>query len=550
MIFILIILGFLSTVFYALTPYVIGDTIDLMNYGMTDFTTIKTKVLLIVGLYLLSFITTIFLNLLSQKYAAKHSEKLRGKLINKTLKVPFSKFDIMNHSQINNYLSLDSNLVLDGLAIFLTQAITGVFTIILALILMLRTNVSLTLIVLVASPFIYKASKYLAIQSKKAFEAQQASFDEMISLTKDHLDNEVIMKAYQYQKTAKEDFEQTNSTLNYHSRRAQIFSAFVNPSTRFLNNILYVLIAALGAYLMSNSVITVGAMISFVSYSLMFSKPINELSSAMGQISAAQAADGRIQEYLKLKEEIDEGNAVTVKQKDIKFEDVSFSYVKGKPLIDNFNLDIKKNSKIAIVGPTGAGKSTIINLLMRFYALDSGTIYLGEDDVQNLSLSNSREHISIVLQTPWVFTGTVYDNIRYSNPKASDEDVKQAAKKARAHQFIMQMDQGYESMINENLSLGEKQRISIARALLIERPIYILDEASSNLDAVTEKQIQSVFDDIMKNHTSFFVAHRLNTVVDADQIIFMNEGKIEEIGTHKELMDKKGLYYQMYQANM
>lgn len=550
MIFILIILGFLSTAFYALTPYVIGETIDLMNYGMTDFTIIKAKVLLIVGLYLLSFVTTIFLNLLSQKYAAKHSEKLRRKLIDKTLKVPFSRFDIMNHSQINNYLSLDSNLVLDGLAIFLTQAITGVFTIILALILMLRTNVSLTLIVLIASPFIYKASKYLAVQSKKAFEAQQASFDQMIALTKDHLDNEVIMKAYQYQKTAKIDFEQTNTALNYHSRRAQIFSAFVNPSTRFLNNILYVLIAALGAYLMSNSAITVGAMISFVSYSLMFSKPINELSSAMGQISAAQAADGRIQEYLKLNEEIDEGKAVTVKQKDIQFKDVCFSYVKGNPLIDNFNLDIKKNSKIAIVGPTGAGKSTIINLLMRFYELDSGTIYLGDDDIQALSLSNSREHISIVLQTPWVFTGTVYDNIRYSNPKASDEEVEQAAKKARAHQFIMQMDQGYQSVINENLSLGEKQRISIARALLIERPIYILDEASSNLDAVTEKQIQSVFDDIMKNHTSFFVAHRLNTVVDADQIIFMNEGKIEEIGTHDELMNKKGLYYQMYQANM
>ena len=550
MIYLLVFIGFVSTVFYAITPYIIGQTIDLMVYEAMDFSLIKVKISIIVLLYLLTFISSVFLNLLSQKYAAKQSKKLRENLINKTLKIPFSKFDILNHSQINNYLALDSNLVLDGLSIFLTQAITGVFTIVLSLMLMFKTNIILTILVLVCSPFIYKASKYLATQSKKAFEAQQASFDEMLSLTKDHLDNEVIMKSYQYQDNAEKQFYEKNEILNYHSRRAQIFSAFVNPSTRFLNNILYVLIAALGAYLMISGSITVGAMISFVSYSLMFSKPINELSSAMGQISAAQAAKSRIDEFLDLPNEVDKGIEVNVKQKDIRFDKVSFSYNRDKELIKDFSLDIEKKSKIAIVGPTGAGKSTIINLLMRFYELDSGEIFLGENNIKELTLANSREHISIVLQTPWVFEDTVFENIRYSNPQACDEDVIKAAKKARAHQFIMQMEQGYDSIINENLSLGEQQRISIARALLVERPIYILDEASSNLDAVTEKQIQSVFDDIMENHTSFFVAHRLNTVVDADKIIFMSDGKIKEVGNHQELMDLKGQYYQMYQANM
>lgn len=550
MIFILIVFAILSTFFYTITPYITGQAIDLMVIGSAGSQEIKRYLLILVFLYFMYFIFTLLLNLFSHRYAIEKTKEKRKLIIEKTMRLPFSKFDLIDRSKLSNLLSLDTNLYLDGLGIFLTQALTGLLTIVLSLILMFKTDMYLSVLVIIASPFIFYASKYLASNSRKAFEAQQSAFDEILSVTKDHLDNELIIKTYGYKNTAKDKFINKNKVLNHHSLRAQVYSAFVNPSTRFLNNILYVLIGALGSILMKKAALSVGQMVSFVSYSLMFSKPINELSSAMGQISAAQAANKRIETFLETKSEPDTGGKVAIENKDICFKNVSFSYTSKQNLIKNFNLDIKKNSKIAIVGPTGAGKSTIINLLMRFYDVSQGEILLEDVDIMSLTKENTREHISIVLQTPWVFEGSVIDNIRYSNPKASDEAVIAAAKKARADQFINQLEHGYHSIIDENLSLGEQQRISIARALLIDRPIYILDEASSNLDAVTEKEIQSVFDDIMANHTSFFVAHRLNTVVDADQIIFMSEGNIKEVGTHDELMSKKGLYYEMYQANM
>ena len=395
----------------------------------------------------------------------------------------------------------------------------------------------------------YLSAKLITQRSLKLHRLQQHLSANLSGLSSEAINNSQLIMSYNYQDDIKQKFDVINQELRNVSEKAVFIAALPNPTTRVVNNIGYMLIGLTGAYAVFNFGLSVGFLTSFVSYSIMFSKPFNELSGIVSQISAAKAGYERIQSFLKMNDEEDPKEKVLLQGKTISFEDVSFSYDGTHMIIKDLNLDVEEKSKVAIVGPTGAGKSTLINLLMKYYEVSSGSLKIDNVDTHLISKASSRNLMSIVLQDPWLFNGTIKDNIKYGRPEASDQSVMDAASKAGVHDYITSLDKGYDTIVeigSKNISLGQRQMITIARALLVDSPIIILDEATSSLDVVTEQEIQKVFTTIMKEKTSFFIAHRLNTVIDSDVILVMKDGRLIEQGNHQSLMNQKGFYYQMY----
>ena len=535
-----------------LTPFYLGLAIDAMvSQGNVDLVLVKTYLSYAVILYIVSFVFVWISNNISFSIASDFVTSIRDKVQNKLATLPLSYLDVHPHGKLTNMLSNDSDLILDGLFQAISKILGGLVIIVVATIFMLRINTTMTFVVYLTLPFVYISSHIVSKVSGASFRSQQDLAGQLNGFVSESIYNHKLILNYNYQETILNRFKSLNDQYNIAGQRAQFTASLTNPTTRVVNNLSYAIVGLVGAMTILNGNLTVGLFTSFISYSLMFAKPFNELSGNLAQVFAAKAGYENIQSLLNIKSELDTGTQEIMTAGHVSFEDVSFAYQENNPLIENLDLEVKPKQKIAIVGPTGAGKSTLINILMRYYEVDSGKVYLDGVDIRQLSRQSLHENISIVLQDPWLFEGTILENLKYGREDATMDAVIEAAKAADVHEFISSLDKGYETMIQKgarNISGGQKQLLTIARALLQGGPILILDEATSNIDSLTEKRIQSVFTTIMKQHTTFFIAHRLSTVIDSDLILVMKQGNIVEKGTHRELMDKKGFYYTLYQS--
>ena len=535
-----------------ITPFYLGKAIDqMLGQNLVDFNLVKSYLLKAFVLYLISFIFVWISNYVSFFISSEITGQIRSEIQTKLAYLPLSYLDTNAHGKLSNYISHDSDLILDGLFQGLSNILGGVVVILVASIFMLRINVLMTLIVFLTIPFVYLSSHLVSKSSIKAFNSQSKISGSLNGFVQETIYNHDLILNMNYQDISQTKFEDLNKEYNKIGQKAQFVSSLTNPTTRVVNNISYAFLGLMGAFTIVSGELSVGLFTSFLSYSMLFSKPFNELSANMSSVFAAEASFKNIQTLLSQKEIVDTGKTVIQSEGSVKLNSVDFSYQKDKLLIKNLNLDIKPKQKVAIVGPTGAGKSTLINILMRYYDVDDGEVLIDDYEIKDLSRASLYGNMSIVLQDPWLFEGSILDNIRYGKPDASLDEVIEACKKADCHEMIMRFDKGYETQISRgatNISKGQMQLITIARALLFGGPILILDEATSNIDSLTEKRIQNVFTSIMKEHTSFFVAHRLSTVIDSDLILVMKDGAIIEQGNHQELMEKKAFYHKLYES--
>ena len=434
------------------------------------------------------------------------------------------------------------------------QLFSGIVTIVGTLIFMLMIDWRIALAVVILTPLSLFVAAFIGKLSHKRFSEQQLLQGEISSYVEEHVGNQRIIKAFSYENRAIADFEKLNTKLYDVGFKAQFAGALANPSTRFVNAMVYAAVGIFGALTAISGSLSVGQLSCFLTYANQYTKPFNEVTGVLTQLQTGIAAAGRVFEVLEAENEVPdspESPNINECKGNVKIENVSFSYTKEKPLIKNFSLDVKSGSKVAIVGPTGCGKTTFINLLMRFYETDSGKISIDGVDIKSLSRDNLRRQFGMVLQDSWLFCGTIMENLRYGNENATDEEIISAAKAAYAHSFIRRMPDGYNTVISEgggNLSQGQKQLLCIARAMLTNPAILILDEATSSIDTLTEIRVQKAFAKMMKGKTSFVVAHRLSTIKESDVILVMKDGNIIEQGNHKELLKKGGFYSTLYNS--
>lgn len=528
------------------TPYYLGRAIDFMG---VDLKLVVSTLLVGLALYALNGIMMMVTHFTSQKAGIVYTEKLRNDLLARLEKVSIAYLDTTSHGYIISVFSTDSQLFQEGLVQLITQGFQGIFTVVIAAIFMFQIDVSLTLIVFISIPIMMLTSYFVNIRASKLFQVQQNLNAKLNDTVTQMLENEELIFTNAYEDYALDRFAQDNDALNKMAEKAQFMGALINPTTRLVNNISYMLIGLLGSFVIQRKGISIGVLTSFISYSVMFSKPLNELSSVFGDITLGRVAYQRILKLLAIPLQKDNDNEVVMEGNTITMKDVYFSYNDSIPAIEGLNLNIQPLSKVAIVGPTGSGKSTLINLLLRFYDINSGELKIDGNDVSQISRASIRQLMGVVLQEPWLFKGSILDNLKYGNPEASLEDIRFICAEVGCLDYIEDLDQGFNAIVGQvNMSQGQKQMLTIVRALITQAPILLLDEATSNIDIVSEKLIQQTLTQIMKTHTSFFVAHRLQTVIDSDVILVMKEGRLIESGNHETLMAQKGFYEQLYKA--
>lgn len=528
------------------TPYYLGRAIDFMG---VDLKLVVSTLLIGLALYGLNGVMMMVTHFTSQKAGIVYTEKLRNDLLARLEKVSIAYLDTTSHGYIISVFSTDSQLFQEGLVQLITQGFQGIFTVVIAAIFMFQIDVSLTLIVFISIPIIMLTSYFVNIRASKLFQVQQNLNAKLNDTVTQMLENEELIFTNAYEDYALDRFAQDNDALNKMAEKAQFMGALINPTTRLVNNISYMLIGLLGSFVIQRKGISIGVLTSFISYSVMFSKPLNELSSVFGDITLGRVAYQRILKLLAIPLQKDNDNELVMEGNTITMKDVYFSYNDSIPAIEGLNLNIQPLSKVAIVGPTGSGKSTLINLLLRFYDINSGELKIDGNDVSQISRASIRQLMGVVLQEPWLFKGTILDNLKYGNPEASLEDIRFICAEVGCLDYIEDLDQGFNAIVGQvNMSQGQKQMLTIVRALITQAPILLLDEATSNIDIVSEKLIQQTLTQIMKTHTSFFVAHRLQTVIDSDVILVMKEGRLVESGNHETLMAQKGFYEQLYKA--
>lgn len=536
-------------------PILIGNAIDcILSPGNVDFALMGKILIRLVIVIAVTALVQWLMNVCNNKIVYNVSRDLRQKAFVKIESLPCSYIDSHSKGDIVSRVINDVDQLSDGLLLGFTQFFSGVITIIGTIGFMLSINVWITLVVVVVTPLSFFIAKFIATRTYKMFSLQSRARGEQTAFIDEMVSNQKVADAYNMNEKNLDRFDEINDRLADYSLKATFFSSITNPATRFVNSIVYAAVALFGAFLAINGGITVGILSSFLAYANQYTKPFNEISSVVTELQNALACASRV---LKLIEEEsvtpDRENAVVLSHPKGKVEirNLAFSYSPDKPLITDLNLKVSPGMTVAIVGPTGCGKTTLINLLMRFYDADSGEILLDGTDILDITRSSLRQNIGMVLQDTWLKSGTVAENIRLADPNATDDEVIEAAKAAHAHSFIKRLPNGYDTYIGEDggsLSQGQKQLLCITRLMLSPPPILILDEATSSIDTRTEIRIQKAFNKLMKGRTTFIVAHRLSTIKNADIILVMNDGNIVEQGNHKELFEKKGFYYTLYNS--
>ena len=533
-------------------PVLTGNAIDnIIDKGNVDFASV-IQILVYIGVgiggvALFQWIMTYFTNIVSYRTV----RDLRREVFEKFNTVPLSYIDTTPHGDLISRVINDVDAVGDGLTQMFLQLFSGIVTIVGTLVFMLTINWKIALVVVVLTPLSLFVAAFIGKMTHNRFTRQQALNGDISSYVEEHIGNQRIVKAFSYEDRAFEEFEKYNDELLEVGFKAQFAGALANPSTRFVNALVYAAVGIMGALFAVAGTLSVGQLSCFLTYANQYTKPFNEVTGVLTQLQTGIAAAGRVFEVLEADNEIPDNSTKELEhcEGNVKIENVNFSYTKEKPLITNFSLNVKSGSHIAIVGPTGCGKTTFINLLMRFYDTDSGKISIDGVDIMDITRDNLRKCYGMVLQDSWLFEGTIAENIAYGCPEATREEIVAAARAAQVDFFVRTMPQGYDTRVAndaESISQGQRQLLTIARVLLNNPAILILDEATSSVDTRTELAIGRAMDALMHGRTSFVIAHRLSTIVDADLILVMDHGNIIEQGTHKELLAAEGAYADLY----
>lgn len=536
-------------------PILVGKAIDcIIGKGNVDFVNMKSILIKVAIIVVSTALIQWLMNVCNNKITYNVSRDLRKKAFEKIEILPFSYIDTHSKGDIVSRVITDVDQLSDGLLMGFTQFFTGVITIIGTLAFMLSVNVFITIVVVVVTPLSFFIARFIAKKTFNMFSLQSKTRGEQTSFIDEMISNQKVAEAYSMNEENKARFDKINDDLAKYSLKATFFSSITNPATRFVNSIVYAAVALFGAIMAVKGNITVGILSCFLSYANQYTKPFNEISSVVTELQNAIACAARVFELIEEAPELpDKADATELEnvKGSVEINNLYFSYNPDRELLKNVNINVEPGKTVAIVGPTGCGKTTLINLLMRFYDPNNGAISVDEVNTQDVTRQSIRQNFGMVLQDTWLKSGTIADNIRLGKTDATDDEIIEAAKKAHAHSFIKRLPNGYKTKIGEDggsLSQGQKQLLCITRLMLCPPPMLILDEATSSIDTRTEIKIQKAFNTLIKNRTTFIVAHRLSTIQNADLILVMNDGNIIEQGTHASLYAQKGFYYNLYNS--
>lgn len=551
-----LLLSLVATAISLYIPIVIGDAIDLIvGQGAVDLATIGRILLYTAILILIVALSQWIMTMINNKIAYRTSADIRREAFGKIERLPLSYLDRTKGGDIVNRIINDTDRISEGLLLGFTQVFVGILTIVGTLIFMLVINYKIAITVVVLTPISIFIAKFIGKRTYNMFRERAEKEDEMTTIIDEMVANQKIVLAFGKEDDVISEFDKVGRELEKKTLSAIFFSSLTNPTTRFVNNLVYAATALVGAFIaILSGGLSIGAFTALLSYTNQYTKPFNEISGIFAEFQNALASARRVFDFIEETEQTPDGDgAITLSSVmgEVEFSDVSFSYTEDKPLIEGLSLIARSGQRVAIVGPTGAGKTTLINLLMRFYDTKQGSILIDGTPISDIKRESLRESFGMVLQDTWLRAGTVRENIAFGNPDASLPDIINAAKAAHAHSFIRRLEHGYDTVLGEGgegLSQGQKQLICIARVMLNIPPMLILDEATSSIDTRTEIRIQRAFSEMMQGRTSFVVAHRLSTIREADTILVMNKGRIVEIGNHNELLAKRGFYYELYNS--
>ena len=534
-------------------PVLVGNGIDLIiDKGNVDFEALMPIIIKLCIAVILSAFFSWSMTICTNTVSYRTVNDLRTAVYKKINLLPISYIDSSSRGDLISRVTVDTEQISDGLLQGFSQFLTGIVTIVGTIVFMISINAKIAVVVILITPLSLFVAAFITKISHDKFRERSAVNGELSGCIEELIGNQKVVKAFSYEDDAQAKFDEINGRLYVCGLKAQFYSALTNPCTRFVNGLVYAATGVFGAFpVLNGGAMSVGQIATFLSYANQYTKPFNEITGVITELQSAFASARRIFEILDEEPESSDENGLEPTRSDgnIELRNVSFSYKKDVPLLRNINLSVKSGQRIAIVGPTGCGKTTLINLLMRFYDVDEGEILIDGVNIKNMKRKNLRSLYGMVLQDTWLFTGTVRDNISYANPDASIEQIQDAAKTAHAHSFIKRLENGYDTELSEDggaLSQGQKQLLSISRIMLAEPSMLILDEATSSIDTMTEQRIQRAFAKLMKGRTSFIIAHRLSTIKDADLILVMKDGNIIEQGNHSELIEKGGFYNKLY----
>ena len=553
LLFLSLILSVASVILSLYIPVLAGRAIDgIKLHGNVDFEVIKMCLFGILICAIVGGVLQWVMNIINNRIAYNTVRDIRSKAFSHMQTLPVAFADSHPYGDIVSRITADAEQFADGLILGFSQLFTGVVTIAVTLVFMLTISPLITLAVVVLTPISLFTARFIARRTYSMFKKQSETRGEQTALINEMIQNQKTVQAFSYEDRAVERFDESNEKLRKYSLKSIFFSSLTNPTTRFINNLIYAVVGLMGGIFAIGGMVTVGGFVSFLAYSNQYTKPFNEISGVVTELQNALACAARIFELIDEKPEASDENCLALSDPEgsVEFDNVRFSYDKSKKLIDGFDFFAPSGKTIAVVGPTGCGKTTLINLLLRFYDVDGGSIKVDGENINDITRHSLRHHFGMVLQDTWIKNGTVRENIAFGKPDATDEEIIAAAKAARAHSFIKRLKNGYDTVIGDDdgLSEGERQLLCIARVMLMKPPMLILDEATSSIDTRTELKVQDAFNTLMQGRTSFVVAHRLSTIRHADCILVMKDGKVAEQGTHEELLAKNGFYTRLYNS--
>lgn len=553
LLFLSLILSVASVILSLYIPVLAGRAIDgIKLHGNVDFEVIKKCLFGILICAIVGGVLQWVMNIINNRIAYNTVRDIRSKAFSHMQTLPVAFADSHPYGDIVSRITADAEQFADGLILGFSQLFTGVVTIAVTLVFMLTISPLITLAVVVLTPISLFTARFIARRTYSMFKKQSETRGEQTALINEMIQNQKTVQAFSYEDRAVERFDESNEKLRKYSLKSIFFSSLTNPTTRFINNLIYAVVGLMGGIFAIGGMVTVGGFVSFLAYSNQYTKPFNEISGVVTELQNALACAARIFELIDEKPEASDENCLALSNPEgsVEFDNVRFSYDKSKKLIDGFDFFAPSGKTIAVVGPTGCGKTTLINLLLRFYDVDGGSIKVDGENINDITRHSLRHHFGMVLQDTWIKNGTVRENIAFGKPDATDEEIIAAAKAARAHSFIKRLKNGYDTVIGDDdgLSEGERQLLCIARVMLMKPPMLILDEATSSIDTRTELKVQDAFNTLMQGRTSFVVAHRLSTIRHADCILVMKDGKVAEQGTHEELLAKNGFYTKLYNS--